>query len=452
MYKTFMDQMHDGVIIIDCHSRVIYANQSYYEILGIKQKNIIDMKLEDIQKDTKIVEVLHSEKKLINVAFNFKQTNVRIIANLMPVYNDEGDKIGAMSVFRDATATRAIEDELYQLKDYAEYLSGQLQQISSSLLQKMDSKEPLQREVNLKLMRAAQSDASVLITGESGSGKEVAADLLHELSPRNQHPLIKVNCASIPEQLIESEFFGYVEGAFTGAVRQGRKGKFELANQGTLFLDEVGDMPLSLQAKLLRVLQDQKIQRIGDDKSVPVNVRIIAATNVDLIERVKSKQFREDLFYRLHVIPIHLPPLRKRKVDLLDLTNDLINDYSVRTHKQLTLSAEVKQLFINYDWPGNIRELHNVLEYAFVMANDGERISKSHLPSYMLDSTLQNKDQVALTNIELYLKTAEIEKAAIVEALQLSDNNRTKAMALLNMSRKSFYHKLKHYNLTECIR
>lgn len=207
MYKTFMDQMHDGVIIIDCHSRVIYANQSYYEILGIKQKNIIDMKLEDIQKDTKIVEVLHSGKKLINVAFNFKQTNVRIIANLMPVYNDEGDKIGAMSVFRDATATRAIEDELYQLKDYAHYLSGQLQQISSSLLQKMDSKEPLQREVNLKLIRAAQSDASVLITGESGSGKEVAADLLHELSPRHQHPLIKVNCASIPEQLIESEFF-----------------------------------------------------------------------------------------------------------------------------------------------------------------------------------------------------------------------------------------------------
>ncbi|GAJ98956.1 acetoacetate metabolism regulatory protein AtoC [Geomicrobium sp. JCM 19055] len=211
-------------------------------------------------------------------------------------------------------------------------------------------------------------------------------------------------------------------------------------------------MPLSLQAKLLRVLQDQKIQRIGDDKSIPVNVRIIAATNVDLIERVKSKQFREDLFYRLHVIPIHLPPLRKRKVDLLDLTNDLINDYSERTHKQLTLSAEVKQLFINYDWPGNIRELHNVLEYAFVMANDGERISKSHLPNYMLESSSHTNDQTALTNIELYLKTNEIEKAAIVEALQLSNNNRTKAMKLLNMSRKSFYHKLKHYNLTECIR
>ncbi|GAK13222.1 sigma-54-dependent Fis family transcriptional regulator [Geomicrobium sp. JCM 19039] len=451
MFKQFLDQMHDGMLIIDEHANVRYANQSYYEILGIKQRDITNMQLEDIQSNTRIVDVLKTEQPLINVSFDFKQTGVRIVANITPVYDHNKKKIGAMSVFRDSTKTRLLEDELRQLKGYTAYLKEQLGHVPSRrFLERIESREPIFRDINEKLLRAAQTDSVILLTGESGSGKEVAADVLHELSPRSAEPFIKVNCASIPETLMESEFFGYVEGAFTGAVRSGHKGKFELAHGGTLFLDEIGDMPLPLQSKLLRALQEKKIERIGGEQSISIDVRIIAATNANLYDLVKMKKFREDLYYRLNVIPIHLPPLRERKRDILPLSTEIINDFNQRTNKQLSLSAETKTHFQSYTWPGNIRELRNVLEHAFAMTNTGERIQNDHLPEYMMKrSTSAYSPNEESSFLEQYLRFETIEKEAMIEALDQTNNHRSTAMQLLNMSRRTFYNKLKYYEIDD---
>lgn len=298
-----------------------------------------------------------------------------------------------------------------------------------------------------KMQLVAATDSTILITGESGTGKELFARAIHEESHRKNGPFVAINCGAIPENLLESELFGYEEGAFTGASRGGKPGKFELANGGTIFLDEIGDMPMHLQVKLLRVLQEVKIERIGGVKPVWIDVRIIAATNCNLEEMIEKKEFRSDLFYRLSVIPFYIPPLRERKEDLILLLHHFLDKYNLILGKQITgFTQEVQRKMLAYPWQGNVRELENAVEYAVNIATSNV-IDSSFLSNRVNDYFKQNP---GLTTGEAPLTLAELEKSAIEGALKKFGNTRQakeKAAESLGMSRSTFYRKIKELGL-----
>lgn len=289
--------------------------------------------------------------------------------------------------------------------------------------------------------KVANSDSTVLITGESGTGKEIFANAIHETSDRRDNNYIKVNCAAIPPNILESELFGYEEGAFTGAKTGGKIGKFELANHGTLFLDEIGDMSIDMQAKILRVLQEKKVERVGGNTTKEIDVRIIAATNQDLVDKIENGQFREDLYYRLNVIPLHLPPLCQRQDDIPELCDFFIEKYNDKFGIYIeSIEDEAMSYLKNYTWPGNVRELENVIEriYNFI---DTNRIKKEHLPENILKNNLIEP----VGNLKRMLD--EYEKQIIVQALKTHSNNKSKTAKILGISRATLYHKLDKYGI-----
>jgi len=314
------------------------------------------------------------------------------------------------------------------------------------------------------LTKVAPTDSTVLVTGESGTGKELLVRALHKNSLRKDKPLVPVNCGAIPKELLESELFGHEKGAFTHAIRS-RPGRFELANGGTIFLDEIGELDLNLQVKILRVLQEKEFERVGSNKIQKVDVRIIAATNRDLEKEVEQGRFREDLFYRLNVIPIHLPPLRAREQDVLLLANHFLERFCKKhNRKQLSLSSEVKQVFLTYPWPGNIRELENCME-RFVILSEGEEIGLQDLPEKMLKyahkpvqplSSIQDgqtsftypslKDLAEL-NLDLKSFLETIETRLILEALKQAQGVKNKAAELLGIKRTTLIEKIKKKKL-----
>lgn len=296
-----------------------------------------------------------------------------------------------------------------------------------------------------KARRAAVGNSTVLITGESGTGKELLARAIHGASDRNGKPFIAVNCSSIPETLVESELFGYEEGAFTGARRHGKMGKFELAQGGTLFLDEIGDLPLAMQPKLLRVLQERVIDRVGGSESIPVNVRIIAATNKDLTAMVESGQFREELFYRLHVIPLRLPPLRERREDIELLAVHFLRKYEHLLGKQsMVFSDSLLKVMEQYSWPGNLRQMENAVEYMVNMART-PIIGIEDAPDYLKSSL--SKGRVALQT--LGQRVGEFEKAILKEAIKSAETTQDKLEIAksLGISQATLYRKLNEYKL-----
>ncbi len=306
------------------------------------------------------------------------------------------------------------------------------------------------QEVFRKIRKVASSDATVLIRGESGTGKELIARAIHYHSPRSEAPLVEINCASIPETLLESELFGHEKGAFTGAYKQ-KKGKFEIANGGTLFLDEIGELPLSLQAKLLRVLQDGRFTRVGGVENIEVNVRLIAATNANLEKLLEEGKFREDLYYRLNVIPILIPPLRERREDIGPLTDFFIQKYARKNKKSIKgISQEARFILMNYDWPGNVRELENAIENAVVMA-EGEVITPADLPGYLQSSVSEGSFMGQLLQqhkgMSYREKLEAFEREIIRQALEETGGNKTHAAKKLGFTLRTLRNKVKKYNL-----
>ena len=292
--------------------------------------------------------------------------------------------------------------------------------------------------------KIAPTDSTVLITGETGVGKELIARAIHLGSGRREKPFVKVNCASIPEALLESELFGYEKGAFTGAVTS-KPGRFEIAHQGTFFLDEIGEMPLHLQSKLLAVLQDREFERLGGVKTIKVDTRIIAATNKDLDSALNAGEFRPDLFYRLNVVPVHIPPLRERKEDLIPLSDYLLRKFSVKYKKgDLSMSPEAIGAFAGYDWPGNIRELENVLE-RMVLMSESDTLGAELLPEEIRGITSSVETSMLKEKVGNISK--QTEKQMIIDALNKTDQNRTKAAELLGISRRTLQTKIKEYGL-----
>jgi DNA-binding NtrC family response regulator len=279
------------------------------------------------------------------------------------------------------------------------------------------------------------SDSSVLIQGETGTGKEVIACNLHYIGKRYSKPFIAVNCAAIPKELMESELFGYEKGAFTGAASS-KAGKFEIAPDGTIFLDEIGELDLSVQAKLLRVLQEREVERLGSNRKFKVNFRLISSTNRDLKKEVETGRFREDLYYRINVIQIDVPPLRERREDIPLLASEFLKGFSLRINKPLTLSDEVMDVFIIHEWPGNVRQLKNIIERAVVLAK-GDRITLHELPAEFLVQCQNAKNAGTVTPLKV------LERQAINDALLLCSGNKSKAAKQLGISRKTFYKRLK---------
>ncbi len=316
----------------------------------------------------------------------------------------------------------------------------------ANILSKVEAKElfpdiigssVFMRNIFTLIIKVAATDSTVLICGESGTGKELIASSIYEHSARKGRPFVKINCVAIPEGLLESEFFGHEKGSFTGAVEQ-KKGKFEIADKGTVFLDEIGDMPLSTQAKLLRVLQEKEFERVGGTKTIKVDIRFIAATNKNLPEMIKNGKFREDLYFRLNVFPINIPPLRERKEDILLIANYFLETFS----RQAKLSQDVLPELIGYYWPGNVRELKNALQQAFILSENGV-IELYHLPSLFRDP--KNTVRVRNLNDDITLdeRLDQIEKEIIIDALRRTGGIQVKAANILGINQRSLWHRIK---------
>jgi Nif-specific regulatory protein len=304
------------------------------------------------------------------------------------------------------------------------------------------------RAIMQEIAQAARSRSTVLLRGESGTGKELVARALHRFSERSQQPFVKLNCAALPESLLESELFGHERGAFTGAVKT-RRGRFELADHGTLFLDEIGDISLATQIKLLRVLQERTFERVGGSRSLTVDVRIIAATNADLEEAVRTRRFREDLYYRLHVVPIVLPPLRERREDIPLLVGHFLPRFNAENRKALKISSPAMDLIVGYDWPGNVRELENCIERMVVMARR-EIVAPEDVPlpiNIHMPTPPPRMFFPEPTASTLPKAVADIERERLLEALRRSGGVQTRAAALLGITPRQLGYKLKKYHI-----
>lgn len=339
--------------------------------------------------------------------------------NTAPLQKDNGELIGAVLVVKDETRLHVLEKRLGERSQFHRIIG---------------SSAPMQAIYGL-LEKLAQVPTSVLITGESGTGKELIVDALHQRGVRREKPLVKVNCSALSENLLETELFGHVKGAFTGSIKD-NPGRFELAQGGTIFLDEIGDISLRLQVKLLRVLQEKIIERVGDATPIVVDVRVVAATHQDLASKIRSGEFREDLFYRLKVVNIALPPLRERRTDIPLLVGHFIELFNTRFCRQVRgVSAAVERFFLSYHWPGNIRELEHVIEHAFILCQQ-DQLELEHLPP-----------DLPLTSVVKPLQLQADPAAAIGAALSQAGGNKAKAARLLGMSRRTIYRKITEFNI-----
>lgn len=355
------------------------------------------------------------------------------------------------------TESQKLENELNEMKMMIDGYRNQLSKPETNTQNKLIYRSRSMNDIISILPRLATVDSTVLITGDSGVGKEVVANYIHENSPGGDNPFIKINCASIPEALLESELFGYEQGAFTGAGKKGKAGLFELANEGTLFLDEIGDMPLQLQGKLLRVLQEGEFIRIGGQKPIRVKVRIIAATNQNLEERVRENLFRRDLFYRLNVIPINIPPLRDRKEDIFPLIQHFLAEFSSKFNMKKVLSQGVINILEEYSWPGNVRELKNIVERLVVISNSQE-INLETIPGYIKDSFVKQKKPAFIFHEDgdsdhggegiIPLKEAVMQtESHLIQKAAQQCSNLTQMAQLLGVNQSTVSRKMQKYGL-----
>lgn len=458
-HEQIMNLLAERIVIVDRNGIILYINEAYCEFIGTTIDQAIGRPVQEVIENSRMHIVAKTGKK--ELAALQPINGSEMIANRFPLF-ENGEVVGALGtvMFRNPEEWRMYQSKIQQLVDELMYYQTKVQKDLKSKYSFQDLIGTSSAFLAAKKLaeRVSGSNSSVLLIGESGTGKELFAHAIHENSFRSSAPFVAINCASIPEHLLESELYGYEEGAFTGAKKGGKMGQFELANGGTLFLDEIGDMPLSMQSKLLRVLQEKELQRVGGHKFIPVDVRIIAATHRDLEQMVKKGNFRQDLYYRLNVIKIDIPPLRKRKEDIPLISMNLLKKLEKRFYRKgIELSDEVLKRLMEHTWPGNIRELENVLERC-INVLDGKTIQLGHLPLYLRDqknecddpiqSTFKtNKGTPTLPLQPLKETLAQAEKQAIQHALAAANGNKLEAAKLLDIGKTSFYEKCKLYNI-----
>ena len=444
-----------GLIIVDKDARIAWLGERYQELLNHPQ-DPLGKPVEEVIPNSLMRRVVETgQPTLLDLMDVGERT---IVVTRLPLRDADGTLIGAVgfALFDRADRLRPVISKYHSLQEELSRTQRELAQerrAKYSFSQLLGVSEAV-REIKRMGRRAAQMDSTVLLLGETGTGKELLAQAIHAASPRAERPFVGLNVAAIPETLLEAEFFGVAPGAYTGADRRLREGKFQLANGGTLFLDEIGDMPLPLQAKLLRVLQEREVEPIGSNKVVQVDVRIIAATSRDLAALVREKQFRADLYYRLNVVPITLPPLRARTEDIESIASSILDRLSSQLGqppRELTPSAV--HALRAYDWPGNVRELHNALERAVALSDDLQLTAKhvaSVLPvadAALIPEPAPSAAHGPLRSLGEVMR--ETERAAILAALKEAEGVKVKAAELLGISRASLYERLQATGISE---
>ncbi len=444
--ETVLNLAYEGLIVVNKDGLVTMTNQAFASFLNKDPESIISKHVTEVYENPKFPEVLKTGKPVYGYIHDLN--GHEIVASRVPIIED-GVVVGAIGkvIFRDVNELYALAEKVNSLRSEVAYYKDELRRFRKydfSLDEIVGNSEKFQGLKEIA-RRVAHSNSTVLIRGESGTGKELFAHALHAESSRSQGPFIKVNCAAVPENLLEAELFGYQEGAFTGARKGGQVGKFQLADKGTIFLDEIGDMPLRMQAKLLRVLQEKEIERLGDSRTIKVDVRVVTATNQNLEDLLRKKEFREDLYYRLNVVTLNIPPLRERMEDLPILVEHFVKKFSEQFGRRVSgISPDVLALFMKHQWPGNIRELENAVERAFNVL-DGKEIQFKHLPLYLQKLKTTRANHAGGQTLQSIVEAAERE--TIVDALATANGNKVQAAALLGLSRAGLYKKLAKYHL-----
>lgn len=457
-YQLVVDNLDDNILIADADEVILYVNPAYEMHSGLSRNELIGYKVSDLMNSkryftaTTVPDVIKNKERVMKLS-NVPSGSKPAIVVGVPVFSANNELQYVVASNRGlSTYTELRENfhEFYKMINKMQQNSNAVHVYKSSDKLKSGSSMIGQSRAMKNIFNFIQNvsglDTTVLITGESGCGKELVADSIYQNSARKDKPFIKINCSSIPAQLLESELFGYEKGAFSGASSQGKKGLFEAANHGTLLLDEIGDMPLELQAKLLRVIQSSEITRVGGTKPIKLDIRLIAATNCNLKEKIANGTFRSDLYYRLHVVPIKVPPLRERKEDIPLLCDYYLNYFSELHHRSVTLSPENYMLLSNYSWPGNIRELRNIMEYLVVCCSDMDIIDSSVLHS-IFDVDPDNVHIELPSNLSLNEAVAEYEKQFLKSTIK-DVKNLKEASQILDVDISTISRKLKRYGLS----
>jgi PAS domain S-box-containing protein len=445
-WKTVVNTIRDGLMIVDERGIIVSVNDALERITGYSRNELIGNDCTVLNCDI-CARIRQEGSQNWCSLFNGKKVKARqciietkngsqmhALKNACILHDDHGEVIGAVETLTDITELIEKENQIAAYERQLRSNDGFCGIIGTS---------PVMRQVFELITNAAQSDAPVIILGESGTGKELVAQAIHQIGDRSGESFVKVNCAAFTESLLESELFGHVKGAFTGAYR-GRAGRFETAHQGNIFIDEIGDLPLATQVKLLRVLEEKIIERVGDGTPIPVDVRIISATNRNLEDLIAKGQFREDLFFRINVIPIHLPPLRDRREDTPLLAEFFFNKIRLKNQKPIrSVSNAAMAHLMEYSWPGNVRELKSALEYAFVTCQDGI-IAPRHLPPAINGKTAGAGPQA---NRKAGFNREEIKRLELIEALEITDGNQSKAAELLGVTRVTVWNRMRRFGV-----
>ncbi len=443
--SMLMDTVNDAVTIIDQKNTVIGWNKKAEDLYGIAGRTIVGEDIQNFFSSLVVTHVINTDlpkKKIIRENYHQPLPGTHVLINATSITNGE-EVIGSVCAERDITEIVLLHNELSKASSEVRQLKKEITKIQrpdTAFRKIAGHSKGLQKTVSLA-RRVANTNAAVMIRGESGTGKELFAEAIHEESSRHNNPFVVINCGAIPAALFESELFGYQPGAFTGADRQGRRGKFEAAQNGTIFLDEIGEMPLEMQVKLLRVLQNKCFYRVGGNDLVEVDVRVIAATHRDLEQMINEGSFRKDLYYRINVVSIEIPPLRQRKEDILDLIYLFIREFCLQQGRDLVqMAPQVMPSMLNYPWPGNVRELRNVVERMVILAEE-DLILEEHLP----ETIRFQKYTQAISDLNSTLTdiTDRAEREVILQALEGCSGDKSKAARKLGVPRSTLYYKMK---------
>jgi len=445
LYELIFNSIHNGAIVTDTAGYVTHFNKPYGRFLDLDPDKQIGRHCTEVLDNTRMHIVAKTGQPEINRSHQVKGQNM--VVQRIPIFKD-GRIVAVFGqvMFKDIRDVHKLAQELSLLESKVRLYEEELLNLRAtrytfdSIIGKSDAVLDLKKEAR----RASGNRSPVLISGESGTGKELFAQAIHQAGERKLHPFVRVNCAAIPKDLLESELFGYEKGAFTGALPGGKAGKFELAHHGTMFLDEIGDLPLEMQPKLLRVLEDKEFERVGGNKIIRSDFRLITASNQRLEEMLDQGRFRKDLFYRLNVIRLHIPPLRERREDIVELSRHLLKQLALEANLPLpSIEAEARRALVAYDWPGNVRELSNALERSLA-AMEGDMIRMQDLPFHIYRRKKSRPGQRSASIRDVQYKA---EKEAIVYALKSCGNNKAQAARTLGIHRTLLYKKMKKYQI-----
>jgi len=448
-FEAALDMIPDGYIVVGRDGNIDYINNSYCQQFGVKREDTIGTPITRLIPNTRLLNTMEQDLTEIDVFHEFPEGLTvsgerKVVSTRIPIKLDNGEIIACAALTKFSRYTFKLLQSIHALEGEIEYYRSELSRHSETQhsFDNLPTSNVSFRKVKELAERFAKSDLPILIRGETGVGKEVFAKAICQASNRRSGPFICINCTSIPADLLESELFGYEEGAFTGGRRGGKRGKFELAHQGTLFLDEIGDMPVSMQVKLLRVLQDGYVEKIGGEQKVRADVRVITATNQNLEIKIEDKTFRKDLYYRLNVLPVVIPPLRDRREDIPALAYLFLEELNDKYEPRRDIAPETLACLQRYSWPGNIRELKNVLGRSF-MTTEEKTIRAENLPQHILAAI----ESHGFNGQELRGLLPEQERDILLTTLRKNNFNCSKTAKVLGIHRATLYTKLEKFNI-----